>query len=145
MARRTAVRTDAAPVPAGPYSQAVRIGDLVAVAGQVGIDPATGALVSDDLGEQVAQTFRNVAACLEASGAGLDDVLRVDVYLTHVADFAAMNSVYGRVFTEPFPARTTVYVGLPPGVKVEITVLAVRPQPSGAALGGQPGPGAARA
>ena len=119
--------TTSVPAPAGPYSPSVRIGDLVAVAGQVGIDPATGELVSDDLTAQVEQTFRNIAACLQVSGAGLDDVIRVDVYLTEVADFAAMNEAYARAFTEPYPARTTVYVGLPLGIKVEITVLAVRP------------------
>ncbi len=83
--------------------------------------------MSDAVADQVEQTFRNIDACLAASGAGLDDVIRVDVYLTEVADFAAMNEVYARVFTEPYPARTTVYVGLPPGLKVEITALAVRP------------------
>jgi 2-iminobutanoate/2-iminopropanoate deaminase len=127
MTHRIAGITETAPAPAGPYSQSVRIGDLVAVAGQAGVDPATGRLVSEDVAGQVEQTFRNVDACLAASGAGLDDVIRVDVYLTDVADFAAMNEVYARVFAEPYPARTTVYVGLPPGLKVEITALAVRP------------------
>jgi len=118
-------RTDEAPVPIGPYSQSVRIGDLIAVAGQVGFDPATGAVVSDDVAGQTAQTFRNIAAILETQGASLDDVLRVEVYLTTVDDFAAMNSVYAAQFSQPYPARTTVYVGLPLTVKVEITVLAV--------------------
>jgi 2-iminobutanoate/2-iminopropanoate deaminase len=127
MTHRIAGTTDTAPAPVGPYSQSVRIGDLVAVAGQAGVDPGTGRLVSDAVADQVEQTFRNIDACLAASGAGLDDVIRVDVYLTEVADFAAMNEVYARVFTEPYPARTTVYVGLPPGLKVEITALAVRP------------------
>jgi reactive intermediate/imine deaminase len=128
MTPRVAGSTDAAPAPPGPFSQSVRIGDLVAVAGQVGADPATGQPVSDDLAAQVDQTFRNISACLAASGAGLDDVIRVDVYLTDIAGFATMNEVYARWFTQPYPARTTVYVGLPPGLKVEITVLAVRPE-----------------
>lgn len=131
MTSRVAGTSSAVPAPAGPYSPSVRIGDLVAVAGQVGIDPETGELISDDLAAQVEQTFRNIAACLEGSGASLDDVIRVDVYLTDVADFAAMNGVYAGVFAEPYPARTTVYVGLPPGIKVEITVLAVAPQGPG--------------
>jgi reactive intermediate/imine deaminase len=117
--------TAAAPAPVGPYSQSVAIGDLIAVAGQVGVDPATGTTASD-VASQVEQTLRNVAACLAANGAGMDDVIRVDVYLTDPQDFAAMNEVYARHFTEPYPTRTTVYVGLPLGFKVEITVLAVR-------------------
>lgn len=125
MTTRQEGRTEAAPAPVGPYSQSVRIGELVAVAGQVGVDPATGQVVSDDASAQTAQTFRNMEACLATVGATLDDVLRVDVYLTNVADFAAMNAVYAERFNPPYPARTTVYVGLPAGIKIEITVLAV--------------------
>jgi 2-iminobutanoate/2-iminopropanoate deaminase len=125
--RRQAGSTPTAPAPVGPYSQSVRVGDLVAAAGQAGVDPATGELVSADVSEQTDQTLRNIAACLAASGAGLDDVIRVDVYLTSTDDYAAMNAVYARWFTEPYPARTTVYVGLAAGLKVEITALAVRP------------------
>jgi reactive intermediate/imine deaminase len=127
MTARQEGRTDAGPAPVGPFSQSVRIGDVVAVAGQVGVDPATGAVVSDDVAAQTERTFRNIEACLAASGATLDDVIRVDVYLTAVDDFATMNAVYARQFAQPYPARTTVYVGLPPGIKVEITALAVRP------------------
>jgi 2-iminobutanoate/2-iminopropanoate deaminase len=125
MTTRQEGTTDAAPTPVGPYSQSVRIGNTISVAGQVGVDPATGAVVSDDVGEQTAQTFRNIAAVLETHGAGLGDVIRVDVYLTDVDHFAAMNAVYAEQFERPFPARTTVYVGLPPTVLVEITVLAI--------------------
>lgn len=125
MSRRKAGTTGAAPAPVGPYSQSVAIGDLIAVAGQVGLDPATGSVPSD-VASQVDLALRNVAACLAASDADLDDVIRVDVYLTDRNDFAAMNEVYARHFTEPYPARTTVYVGLPAGFKVEITALAVR-------------------
>lgn len=128
MTTRQEGRTEAAPAPVGPYSQSVRIGELVAVAGQVGVDPATGQVVSDDASAQTAQTFRNMEACLATVGATLDDVLRVDVYLTNVADFAAMNAVYAERFNPPYPARTTVYVGLPAGIKIEITVLAVLPR-----------------
>jgi reactive intermediate/imine deaminase len=129
MTRRQEGRTDAAPVPVGPYSQCVRIGDVIAVAGQVGRDPATG-LMADGVRAQTDLTFRNIAAVLETQGASLDDVVRVDVYLTTVDDFAAMNfaamnEVYASWFRQPYPARTTVYVGLAPGDLVEITVLAV--------------------
>ncbi len=121
---RQAGRTDAAPSPAGPYSQSVRIGNFVAAAGQIGTDPSTGE-VFDSIVDQVRQALRNVEAVLGASGASLDDVIRVGVFLTDVDDFAAMNDVYREVFSEPFPARTTVYVTLPPGARVEIDALAV--------------------
>lgn len=117
-------RTDKAPSPGGPYSQAVRVGQLVAVSGQVGIDPATGKLAGDDVGAQTTQTFANIAAALATLGAGLDDVVRVDVFLASMEDFAAMNERYREAFTAPFPARTTVGVQLAPGMKVEIAVLA---------------------
>jgi 2-iminobutanoate/2-iminopropanoate deaminase len=122
---RQAVRTDAAPTPVASYSQAVRIGAIIAVAGQGGFDPATGALAADDVGGQTAQTFKNIAACLDACGVTLDDVIRVDVYLADMTDFPAMNEEYAKVFTSPYPARTTVGVTLPPGMKVEITAFAV--------------------
>ena len=118
-------RTDAAPRPVAPYSQAVRVGSMVAVAGQAGVNPTTGAFAAEDVGAQTAQTFRNIAACLASSGATLDDVIRVDVYLSSMTDFAAMNEEYAKVFRAPYPARTTVGVQLPPGMKVEITALAV--------------------
>lgn len=125
MTTRQEGTTDAAPAPVGPYSQSVRVGNMISVAGQVGFDPATGTVVSDDVAEQTEQTFRNIATILETQGADLGDVIRVDVYLTDVNHFDAMNSVYAQHFTKPYPARTTVYVGLPPTVLVEITVLAV--------------------
>jgi reactive intermediate/imine deaminase len=124
MTRRQAGITEQAPTPVGPYSQSVRIGDLIAVAGQVGRDAATG-LMADGVAAQTDLTFRNIAAVLETQGASLDEVIRVDVYLTDVDHFAAMNEVYASWFSQPYPARTTVYVGLAPGDLVEITVLAV--------------------
>lgn len=117
--------TDKAPEPVAPYSQVVRIGSTVAVAGQSGIDRETGTFASIDVAGQTAMTFRNIAACLEACGATLDHVIRVDVYLADMADFGAMNQEYAKVFSLPYPARTTVGVTLPPGMKVEITALAV--------------------
>lgn len=119
-------QTDEAPKPVASYSQAVRIGRTIAVAGQAGIDRGTGKLVSDDVAGQTVKTFENITACLEACGAGLDDVIRVDVFLSEMTDFAAMNEEYAKVFSSPYPTRTTVGVTLPPGMKVEITVLAVR-------------------
>lgn len=125
MTTRKEGSTDAAPAPVGPYSQSVRIGNTVSVAGQVGFDPKTGTVVSDDVGEQTAQTFENIRAVLATHGATLGDVVRVDVYLTDVNHFEEMNAVYAEQFDRPFPSRTTVYVGLPPTVLVEITMLAI--------------------
>jgi reactive intermediate/imine deaminase len=118
-------KTDQAPTPVAPYSQAVRIGNTVAAAGQAGVDRATGTFAGEDVATQTAQTFKNIEAVLASAGASLEDVIRVDVYLADMADFAAMNTEYAKVFTEPYPARTTVGVFLPAGMKVEITALAV--------------------
>lgn len=120
--------TDQAPSPVGPYSQSVRVGGVVAAAGQAGVDPATGLLVATDVAGQTIQTFKNIEAVLAASGATLDDVIRVDVYLADMADFTAMNEQYAKAFTPPYPARTTVGVQLGEGLKVEITALAITDQ-----------------
>lgn len=117
--------TPDAPQPAANYSQAVRIGSTVSVAGQVGIDPATGRLVSSEVGDQLVQTFRNIEAALGSLGATLADVIRVDVYLARMSDFAAMNERYASIFEPPYPTRTTVGVQLNEGIGVEVTVLAV--------------------
>jgi reactive intermediate/imine deaminase len=118
-------RTDQAPKPVASYSQAVRVGSVVSVAGQGGFDPATGQLAGPDVGEQTIQTFKNIEAALKSCGATLDDVIRIDVFLAALSDFAAMNERYADVFSAPYPTRTTVGVELPPGMKVEITALAV--------------------
>jgi len=125
---RTEGRTDQAPLPAGPYSQSVRIGDLVAAAGQVGILP--DGTVVDGVGPQTRQALANVAKVLEASGASMDDVVTMRVFLTDTAQFGEMNEVYAEAFRAPYPARTTVYVGLPDGLLVEIDALAVVGQSS---------------
>ena len=127
---KTEIRTDNAPMPVASFAQGVRKGNIVQVAGQVGIDPATGDVVGATVGEQARQTLHNIAAVLEAGGATFDDVVMVRVYLTETTDFAELNRVYGDFIAEwvteqPYPARTTVYVGLPAGLRVEIDVLAV--------------------
>jgi 2-iminobutanoate/2-iminopropanoate deaminase len=126
MARQAGV-TSRAPQPIGPYSQSARIGSVVHAAGQGADDPATGELAGPDIETQTRQCLRNVEAVLAASGASLDDVLRVGVFLVDPSDFAGMNSVYRSVFADPPPARTTVYVGLPGELRVEIDALAVLP------------------
>lgn len=123
--KRIQGETTDAPAPAGPYSQSVRIGDLVSCSGQAGIAP--DGRVVEGIEAQTAQAFRNIAAALEAVGSTLDEVAHVRVYLTEVGQFAAMNGVYESVFDAPYPARTTVYVGLPPGLLVEIDAVAVSP------------------
>jgi 2-iminobutanoate/2-iminopropanoate deaminase len=120
---RTEGRTDGAPSPAGPYSQSVRIGGVVAAAGQVGNMPDGTAV--EGVGPQTRQALANVAAVLEASGASMDDVVSMRVFLTDTSQFDEMNAVYADAFTAPYPTRTTVYVGLPAGLLVEIDALAV--------------------
>jgi 2-iminobutanoate/2-iminopropanoate deaminase len=125
---REAGVTPDAPAPIGPYSQSVRIGRLVHAAGQGADDPATGMLAGADIESQTRQCLRNLEAVLAASGATLDDVLRVGVFLAHRSDFEGMNAVYRTLFGDPPPARTTVYVGLPGELRVEIDALAVLPE-----------------
>jgi reactive intermediate/imine deaminase len=126
MARQAGV-TARAPQPIGPYSQSVQIGRLVHAAGQGADDPSTGELAGPDIESQTRQCLRNVEEVLAARGASMDDVLRVGVFLVHRSDFAGMNEVYRTFFSDPPPARTTVYVGLPGDLRVEIDALAVLP------------------
>jgi reactive intermediate/imine deaminase len=120
---RTEGRTVSAPPPSGPFSQSVRIGGVVAAAGQVGNTP--DGTVLDGVGPQTRQALANIAAVLAASGAGMDDVITMRVFLTDVSHFGEMNAAYAEAFGEPYPTRTTVYVGLPEGLLVEIDALAV--------------------
>jgi len=124
------IRTEDAPAPVAgaPYSQAVAVppGELVFVSGQVPVDPATGALVDGDAAAQAAQVMRNVAAVVAAAGGDMSDVARCTIYLTDLADFPAVNEVYGRAFAGDPPARATVGVAaLPLGARVEIEAIAV--------------------
>jgi reactive intermediate/imine deaminase len=122
---KTAIVTTQAPPPAASYSQAVRCGNILQVAGQGPADPATGQYVAGGVAEQTRQTLANVQAILRAAGADFADVVMMRVYLTDAAHFAAMNEVYSTFVEAPFPARTTVFVGLAPGMLVEIDALAV--------------------
>jgi 2-iminobutanoate/2-iminopropanoate deaminase len=114
----------ARPVPV-PLSPGVRKGNILQVAGQIPADPGTGGIVGETVAEQTRQSMRNVLAVLAAGGASMDDVVMVRVYLTDTGHFAEMNAAYEEFLTDPYPARTTVYVGLPPGILVEIDALAV--------------------
>jgi 2-iminobutanoate/2-iminopropanoate deaminase len=122
---KTAVHTTEAPAPVAAYSQAVRKGNILQVAGQGPTDPATGRYAGTTVAEQTHQTMLNIQAILHAAGADFDDVMMLRVYLTKVEDFTGMNEVYQTFVKEPFPGRTTVYVGLPAGMLVEIDALAV--------------------
>ncbi len=131
-AGRRAVETPSAPRALGPYSQAVAAGDTVYCAGQVGLDPATGKLVPGGIAAETGRVLQNLAAVLEAAGLSLADVVKTTVFLVDLAEFAAMNEVYGRHFTAPYPARATVQVvALPAGARVEIEAVAVRPGRAG--------------
>jgi len=116
-----------AAVAIAPYSHAVEAGELVFLSGQTPLDPATGKLASGAIAAQTEQCFRNLFGVLKAADLTPDDVVNVQVYLTDMSDFAAMNEVYARQFTQPFPARTTIGVAsLPMGARVEIGMVARR-------------------
>ncbi|RKR75036.1 Rid family detoxifying hydrolase [Frondihabitans australicus] len=128
MTRHT-ISADTAPAAVGPYSHAASgtPDGLLFLSGQTPIDPASGALVEGGIELQTRRIFANLAEVLAAATLTLDDVVKASVYLTSMDDFAEMNKVYGEVFTEPYPARTTVAVAaLPLGAKVEIEVVAAR-------------------
>jgi 2-iminobutanoate/2-iminopropanoate deaminase len=111
----------------GPYSHAVDAGDLVFLSGQTAIDPQTGHIAGGGIGEQTERCFKNLFSVLNAAGLAADDVIKVNVYLTNVDDFPAMNQVYERQFNKPFPARTTIGVAaLPLGAQVEVDMIARR-------------------
>jgi 2-iminobutanoate/2-iminopropanoate deaminase len=126
LSRIDVVRTEGAPAAIGPYSQAVTAEGWVFCSGQIALDPATGEVVQGDVAAQTDRVLRNLAAVLEAAGASLSTVVKTTVFLSDMADFQAMNEVYGRHFGEHRPARATVQAaGLPKAVKVEIECVAL--------------------
>jgi len=115
-----AITTAAAPVAIGTYSQAIRAGDMVYVSGQIPLDPATGQLVAGDIRAQIHQVFRNLAAVATAAGLGLDSAVKVNVFLTDLGHFAAVNEIMAEYFPQPYPARAAIGVAaLPRGAAVE--------------------------
>jgi reactive intermediate/imine deaminase len=121
MSKRTTISTDKAPAAIGPYSQAVRVGTTVYLAGQIPLDPATMQLVSGEFRAHAERVFENLAAVAHAAGGGLKDVVKLNVYLTDLANFATVNEVMSRYFTAPYPARAAVGVAsLPRGALVEM-------------------------
>jgi 2-iminobutanoate/2-iminopropanoate deaminase len=122
---RHATVTDKAPKPIGPYSQAITEGDFIFASGQGCTNPQTGQLERGDARSETKRTFENLRAILQAAGSSLDDVVKCNVYLRNIDDFAAMNEVYATYFSPPFPARTTIQAGaLPGGIAVEIECIA---------------------
>lgn len=123
---KEAIATTDAPQALGPYSQAIRSGDLVFVSGQGGIDPRTGA-IAEGIEAQAEQALRNVAAVLEAAGCSMADVVKTTLWLTDASHFAPVNAIYARHFPEPAPARSTpILAGLPRGLLISIEAIAVK-------------------
>ena len=119
------ISTDGAPRAIGPYSQAIRAGELVFASGQIPIDPVTGEFVPGGIAEQTEQVLRNLAAVFEAAGVTMKQVVKTTVFLVDMDDFAAMNEVYGRFFGSEPPARATVQAArLPRDARVEIEAIA---------------------
>ena len=119
------ISTENAPGAIGPYSQAVKTNGMVFCSGQIPIDVATGEFVSADVAEQTEQVLKNLSAVLEAAGTSLNEVVKTTVFLADMNDFAAMNEVYAKYFSENKPARATVQAaGLPRGARVEIECIA---------------------
>jgi reactive intermediate/imine deaminase len=123
---KTPIHTDDAPAAIGPYSQAVRAGDTVWLSGQIPLDPATGELVDGDFELRVRRVLDNLAAVCRAAGGELGDIVKLNVYLTDLDRFAAVNALMAEAFEEPYPARAAVEVaGLPKGADVEMEAVAV--------------------
>ncbi len=128
---KDAVQTAAAPAAVGAYSQAVRSGGFLFVSGQIPLDPASGEMVGGGMREQIARVFANLAAVCEAAGAGVDDIVKLTVYLTDLSHFALVNEAMEERFARPFPARAAVGVAaLPKGATVEAEAI-VRLPPGG--------------
>lgn len=128
MNERRAISSEGAPRAVGAYSQAVAGAGLIFTAGQLGTDPATDQLAGDGATEQARQALANISAVLEAAGSGLDRVLKTTVFLTDIADWAAVNEVYSAVVPQPYPARSAFAVKeLPKGARVEIECVALGP------------------
>ena len=122
---KTAITSPELPPPVGPFSQAIEVGGFLFLSGQVGQDPTTGKLAPGGVVAEAEQAFSNAAAVLRAAALSLDDVVSVRVFLTRMEDYQAVNSIYARHFTEPFPARTAVAVAaLPLRASVEIDMIA---------------------
>lgn len=123
---RTIIATDKAPSAIGPYSQAVRAGNTVYFSGQIPLDPSSGMLVDGDISTQTRRVFDNLKAVAEAAGGSFEQIVRVGIYVTDLANFTAVNAVMNEYFQPPYPARSTIEVaGLPKGAQVEADAVMV--------------------
>ena len=124
MTNRAVISSADAPEAIGPYSQAVKVGNTVWLSGQIPLDPGTMTLVEGDITAQAQQVFRNLSAVAEAAGGSLNDAVKVNISLTDLENFAAVNAVMAEFFAEPYPARACVQVaGLPKGADIEVEVI----------------------
>lgn len=129
------VSTTEAPAAVGPYSQAVRIGPMLFTAGQIPLDPKSGQIVSQDVGEQTKRVLENLTAVLKAEGMDFSNIVKTTVFMTNLADFATMNDIYASYFKDAPPARSTVQVSaLPKGAQVEIEVVAAATKAGGKSI-----------
>ena len=125
---KTVINSTNAPEPIGPYSQAIAAGNFLFVSGQIPFHPGTGELIIDDITVATHLVMENIGAILEEAGANFSHVVKTSIFLTDMKNFGEVNEVYGTYFTDKFPARETVQVsGLPKGVPIEISVIAVKP------------------
>ncbi|MBK9320132.1 MAG: RidA family protein [Bacteroidetes bacterium] len=120
------INTREAPAPIGPYSQAVKAGNMLFVSGQIAIQPSSGEILTSTIEEETHQVMKNIGAILKEAGANYADIVKTGIFLRDMNDFAKVNTVYGTYFTADFPARETVEVSrLPKDVNVEISVIAL--------------------
>lgn len=118
------VETNLAPAPIGPYSQAIRFGDLIWVSGCIALDPQTGVMMQDSIEEETDQVMQNLEAIVRASGSSMAKIVKTTIFLTDLSQFSRVNGVYGKYLSDPFPARETVQVSaLPKGANVEISCI----------------------
>ena len=124
MSNRAVISSPAAPAAIGPYSQAIKVGNTVWISGQIPLDPDTMEVVAGDITSQATRVFKNLSAVAEAAGGSLDDAVKVNISLTDLADFAAVNEVMASFFEEPYPARACVQVAaLPKAVGIEVELI----------------------
>lgn len=123
---KSIIHTKNAPAPIGPYSQAVKVGNMLYASGQIAIDPSTGNIVMDNIQAETHQVMKNILALLKEAGMEYQNIVKTSIFLKDMNQFAAVNEIYGSYFTSDFPARETVEVSrLPKDVNVEITVIAI--------------------
>ncbi|MED5315932.1 MAG: RidA family protein [Pseudomonadota bacterium] len=124
MSNRAVIATQAAPQAIGPYSQGIKVGNTVWISGQIPLDPSSMTIVGGDITEEAEQVFRNLTAVAEASGGTLNNAVKINISLTDLGDFEAVNAVMASHFTEPYPARACVQVAaLPKGARIEVEAI----------------------